>query len=429
MKPSRKKVILLLIVVLSCSGSKAQWLALPNPPSSFTGSNNLCMNQVINPQYILPIADGKIIYTSLCTSSSIHQSANGSIMMSSDNLNSSVVKYNLSPILTEVSSFNNNTEMAYYQNDGSGNYSLRYSPNSLSTATSVSVMVWYPAATAITPSYVYGVCSTNSVVVQRYDKLSGAVTSSLTFGFLPVKNKLHFINDSVGFALALFNSNSSKTALVKISNFGLNWQSLLVDSLNPFVDFQVTPTGELYTLKANGEMNKSANYGVSFTALTPAPSGTYTCLHFANNLTGFVGGENGVLLKTKDSGASWTTETSNTSDAISSIQTFNYSSYFVTGTNKVFISQQPVGLSEKPQDNSALSLFPNPAADELTVNYTSNAGEVALLVSDISGKELIGTRFTGSSKLDISELSAGIYFVTVRDNNQILAIKKLIVSN
>jgi len=72
-----------------------------------------------------------------------------------------------------------------------------------------------------------------------------------------------------------------------------------------------------------------------------------------------------------------------------------------------------------------VSLIPNPATSELTINYTfSSADAKSLNIVDVAGISLIhadlGTAQQGSKKLSLNTLSAGMYLVQVSCGNKVL---------
>ena len=92
------------------------------------------------------------------------------------------------------------------------------------------------------------------------------------------------------------------------------------------------------------------------------------------------------------------------------------------------------GMSDPLKDGEQLSMYPNPASTELTVNvdleYSSTTN---LKIIDLTGKtvkdftrDLSHENGMYKAHLDISDLKAGIYFVRVKQQKEVLS-KKLIV--
>ena len=82
---------------------------------------------------------------------------------------------------------------------------------------------------------------------------------------------------------------------------------------------------------------------------------------------------------------------------------------------------------------STISLYPNPASGNVLVNYLSNGrGGVKIIISDAKGRQVIkldcGSNPIGmqTKKLNVSELTTGIYFVEVTTENEASVIKMII---
>jgi|GEM_PF-5162554 len=375
--------------------------------------------------FIIPINDDKLIYTTTCQET---HCAITNIYLSTDNLASGELRYSNAPCVYGNSGITN----LYAYNDSEFTYCLYenaymkqyYTQNTFNTRVTAGGACG--AALAISPNYVFG---TAGSYIFRTDKM-GAQSTYSYFPMYGITGKLIFKNDSVGFALGKFTSSSSKTMLIRIANSGFSWTPALIDSVDPIINYDISPQGNIYLLKKSGAVLKSANNGVNFSPLISAPAGMYTCMRFANDLTGFIGGTGGVLFKTADGGNSWTVETSNTNQDIRSIYTFNYSAYFVDASKKVYRSQQPLGVFENNHANVTLSIYPNPASGLVTVKYNyKTANELKVEVVDALGKKLMENCLTNELALDISDLSNGIYFIRVYENKNLLKTEKLLVTN
>ena len=91
-----------------------------------------------------------------------------------------------------------------------------------------------------------------------------------------------------------------------------------------------------------------------------------------------------------------------------------------------------VGLNEKSFDNFNLSISPNPVNDMFVVKHTAlESKNASIKVLNIVGsvvKELRIENNETQTRVDASQLSAGIYFVSVYSNNVLIVSKKIIVS-
>jgi hypothetical protein len=90
-----------------------------------------------------------------------------------------------------------------------------------------------------------------------------------------------------------------------------------------------------------------------------------------------------------------------------------------------------VGIGEFDANN-AISIYPNPASDVLTIEASNVPGDVLNIeISNISGQVVMNSQlndFNGYAKeqLDISELTKGVYFVKIF-TNEVTTAKRLVV--
>jgi hypothetical protein len=83
------------------------------------------------------------------------------------------------------------------------------------------------------------------------------------------------------------------------------------------------------------------------------------------------------------------------------------------------------GIENNPV-SSGFNCFPNPTNGSKTINIVKNyADEMTLKVMSLTGELVIETQ---NSNLDVSELSKGLYFLQMEQNNQVIGVKRLIVN-
>ncbi len=81
---------------------------------------------------------------------------------------------------------------------------------------------------------------------------------------------------------------------------------------------------------------------------------------------------------------------------------------------------------------TGLNVYPNPTADRATVVFTSTEGaDFNIKMVDLSGRTIMNERGTAASGLNqrevnVSEMSAGIYFVVIETNNVVEQIKMIV---
>jgi hypothetical protein len=98
------------------------------------------------------------------------------------------------------------------------------------------------------------------------------------------------------------------------------------------------------------------------------------------------------------------------------------------GVNKVTnggFEDWAVGVEDHPGVNDAFNVYPNPAED--FINLTSSVNIDYIHISDLSGKVLLINEMKGSdTRLDISNLSSGIYVLQFFEDQYLRGSLKLI---
>ncbi len=82
-------------------------------------------------------------------------------------------------------------------------------------------------------------------------------------------------------------------------------------------------------------------------------------------------------------------------------------------------------------DTSILSIYPNPANNNITINLQNTPETInSISITDVLGKKVINTQSISDNinlvNLDISTLSKGVYMVKIITNNKLSIVKKLI---
>lgn len=105
---------------------------------------------------------------------------------------------------------------------------------------------------------------------------------------------------------------------------------------------------------------------------------------------------------------------------LNTIQKFAY--YYIDDVS--VIDSTAIGIAEQEKNNAKLHVFPNPAMDEINIEF-SELKKGILFVTDVNGKIVLEKNFEQQIlQLDVSNLEAGVYFVeAVLDNGKSLRQK------
>jgi hypothetical protein len=91
------------------------------------------------------------------------------------------------------------------------------------------------------------------------------------------------------------------------------------------------------------------------------------------------------------------------------------------------------GETENMESSNQFSVYPNPAADKIVVDaYHHFLHDAEIMIYDIPGKTVLRQTvnkseiFSDAFNIDISLLQSGIYFISVRDGDENIGMKKLV---
>ena len=84
---------------------------------------------------------------------------------------------------------------------------------------------------------------------------------------------------------------------------------------------------------------------------------------------------------------------------------------------------------QDPENNliSSITVFPNPANDFIQINMDANVGALNFCIFDATGKLVFSQRLlSSSSKIDLSNLSSGAYFIQMANDKGVFNEKIII---
>jgi hypothetical protein len=90
---------------------------------------------------------------------------------------------------------------------------------------------------------------------------------------------------------------------------------------------------------------------------------------------------------------------------------------------------ETVGIEKTPSPD-LVKAYPNPASNQLSVEYPASEGNLVIRLNDLSGKQIfesILSQSSGKSDFDVSGLTRGVYVLQMIKNNQVLGSKKIVV--
>lgn len=151
------------------------------------------------------------------------------------------------------------------------------------------------------------------------------------------------------------------------------------------------------------------------------------CHFFSLTGLGFSIENAGGINRTTNGGITWEQVYSGT-EPLNSICMVTDTSGYVVGEKGTVIKlgSHSSGLPDYPNNSLNVNIFPSPATNRITIEREGNSSPATLIIVNGSGQSMITRQINGSKvNIDISPWPAGIYFVTVRQDQKI-AVQRII---
>ena len=87
---------------------------------------------------------------------------------------------------------------------------------------------------------------------------------------------------------------------------------------------------------------------------------------------------------------------------------------------------QLLGANTISANNSTLQIFPNPVGDKIILKSSTAIGDATISVSDVTGKIIYSTVFSGQEKqiaIPFSNAAKGIYFLSAKSTAGVTNLK------
>lgn len=133
---------------------------------------------------------------------------------------------------------------------------------------------------------------------------------------------------------------------------------------------------------------------------------------FADYFKGWAAGDNGVLYVTADAGITWEVAYQNTG-ALYGITALDGIAAFVVGANGTILRNSLVDGTRPEPVYTDLSIFPNPANANITIDLPTGFEPVQIQWYDLAGHLIEVQAISGNAVLNTRSLADGLYLVTV----------------
>ncbi len=222
--------------------------------------------------------------------------------------------------------------------------------------------------------------------------------------------------------------------ILKSSDGGFNWSTVFTDTNLNIRNTYFTDTIKGFACGDSGIIIKTIDGGNSWQYLNSGITSQLNVICFKTDQIGFAAGNSGVIIRTTNGGNSWSLDQTGTSnnfvkmyvvnDSIMLAMTKSWSSLNPSGMYSINLNSITAIWELMDDSFEYISIFPNPASDQITVNIhgipDNSSSDISIL------NNAMKTVYSEISKehdfnrlVDIHHLSNGIYHMLIRTEERL----------
>jgi hypothetical protein len=191
------------------------------------------------------------------------------------------------------------------------------------------------------------------------------------------------------------------------------------------VYFKTIDTGFVTVQSSTNYILKTTDGGATW---NPVYTGVaLRSLTFSDSQTGWAVGAGGIILKSVNGGNTWASVISPVTVDLRSIAFANAGLGIIVGDNGTILRWNlTTGISTLYSTSDGLNIYPNPAAEQLIVQFNSDKNHIVEIYNEqgtIIFSKILNSK---TESINTSNISSGIYFVRVSDGEKMFN-QKLIV--
>ena len=244
------------------------------------------------------------------------------------------------------------------------------------------------------------------------------------------------INDSTCIAVG------GTKLILRTTDGGANWTTINSDTaLHSFYDVHFPSANIGYAVGGTvtnpttvSFIYKTINGGINWTPLTsPTTNSLYGCF-FTSIDTGYVVGNAASIYKTTDGGISWTQQTSPVTIELNKIYFTDSNTGYIVGNNGTILKTTNGGTSSLQEISSqkfSTKVFPNPFSTVTTLQTDIILKSATLTIYNLYGQTVKQIKNISGQTVTLfrDNLSSGLYFIRLTQDNKIISADKLVITD
>ena len=249
--------------------------------------------------------------------------------------------------------------------------------------------------------------------------------------------KVRFTSIDTGFMVGY---EGGKSLIMRTIDKGLTWETMETHE-EPIVglwDICKAPSGKIFAVGSNKTMLVSNDGGTTWIKITTIdmPGCDLTSISFTDNNLGFATSSCGYFIGSADGGETWQQIDIPAQSWLSDVVFTNTSTGYIVGSGGTILKTNPtelyldvkkVVLAKEDQ----FKVYPNPCRDNIILEKEDHIPFSAkVVIQNLSGMKVYSEKIRFKEKIiiPVKGLVAGIYFITIIENNSITT-KKIIKLN
>lgn len=274
--------------------------------------------------------------------------------------------------------------------------------------------------------------SSSGWVVGNIEVGYGFLYNPFTFNLIQITanaNKvlrgIYFANSTTGWVVG------EGGLIIKTTDNGIAWTQQTSGTLNQLNKVMFTDANNGIVVGNGGTILKTINGGANWTSSTSGTIQNLNAVYYADASNVWACGNNGIILKSSDGGLTWASETSGTTETLNAIHGIGITDVWACGNNGTIIYRSGTTSVFEPHLQTTISVYPNPFSALTTFqsgNLLQNAtltmencfGQTVKQIKNISGQTIT---------LHRDNLSNGLYFIRLTQDNKVISTEKLVITD
>ena len=180
-----------------------------------------------------------------------------------------------------------------------------------------------------------------------------------------------------------------------------------------------------------GTILNTINGGTTWTSSTSGTTQNLNAVYYADASNVWACGNNGIILKSSDGGVTWASEISGTTEMLNAIHGIGITDIWACGNNGTIIYRTGTTSVFENQLQINISVYPNPFPVQTTFQTDAILKNSTLAVYNLFGQTVKEIENISGQIIVLSRdnLTDGLYFVRLTQDNQVIATKKIVITD